>query len=246
MKKHHKDIDNENTTEYNTVKKSTAFSNVRRIIFLFSGLFFTGIGCAIFYHVGSEGVISGLLPLILGFFSIKEVFFPYNKKEKGGLFGKPGTFSRKANVGCLVITIICICFIIYVYYSSSKVFRDRGYISLAQQNLVQVFRACEKYWEANPSGNCSLPTSDEVLTKVGLYPAEVDVSIKNGQKDGFVAIAKHHKNDKILQIDYRGNIYIQALDCLLDINTVSVGLSNEELKEECRKHKKSEDKKLSQ
>ena len=80
MKKNHKNKDNENTMEYDNENESTKYSKVRQIIFLFSGLFFIGIGCFIFFSV-RKPVGFFLLPLALGLFSIKEVFFPYNKKK---------------------------------------------------------------------------------------------------------------------------------------------------------------------
>ena len=177
MKKQNKDIDNENTTEYNTVNKSTVFSKIRRIIFLFSGLFFIGIGCSIIYRVGSEALIAALLPLILGFFSIKEVFSPYNKKKKGGLLGKPGTFSRKANVGCLVILIPSICLFVWVGYTNWKAMQLRAIRALAKDNLRKVLSSCEGYWKNNPTNDCSLPTSKKEQSDWGLNPDMVEILI---------------------------------------------------------------------
>ena len=207
MKKHHKDIDNENTKGDSTVNKSTAFSNVRRIIFLFSGLFFIGIGCSVIYNVGSEALIAGLLPLILGFFLIKEVFSPYNKKEKGGLLGKPGTVSRKANVGCLVILIPSICLFIWVGYTNMKAMRLRAHNALVHTNLRSVLTACEKYWETNPTSDCTLPASKQGQLDWGLTPDKVEISIINSKKNSFIATAKHFESDKIFQMDNNGNFY---------------------------------------
>ena len=200
-----KDIDNENTTEKDTANKTTAFSNVRRIIFLFFGLFFIGIGCSIIYNVGSEALIAGLLPLILGFVLIKEVFAP-NKKKKVGLLGKPGTFSRKANVGCLIILVPSICIFIWVGYANWKAMRLREIKALATSNLFSVLTACEEYWTNNPAGICGLPTSRNEQLDWGLTPDKVEILVINGHEGSFKATAKHYESDSIFQIDNKGNI----------------------------------------
>ena len=204
-----KDIDNGNATENDTANKSTAFSNARRIIFLFFGLFFIGIGCSIIYNVGTEALIAGLLPLILGFILIKEVFAP-NKKKKVGLLGKPGTFSRKANVGCLIILIPSICIFIWVGYANWKAMRLREIKALATSNLFSVLTACEEYWINNPAGICSLPTSRNEQLDWGLTPDKVEILVINGHEGSFKATAKHCESDTIFQIDNKGNVDING------------------------------------
>ena len=115
MEKHHNNIDNKNYTEHNKVNESTAHSKVRRLLFLFFGLFLTGICCAIFYYAGLEALILGLLPLILGFFSLKEAFYPHKR-----LLGKPGTLSRMANVGCLTIIYVLSNRGVHFYFTTSE------------------------------------------------------------------------------------------------------------------------------
>ena len=77
---------------------------------------------------------------------------PKNKTDshdvkKGGLLGKPGTFSRKVNVGCLIIIILLIIFIIM--YSMP------GFIAFRQQKRVDrigegIRTALEAYADNHP------------------------------------------------------------------------------------------------
>ena len=206
MKKHHNNIDNENAMEYNKVNESTAYSNVRRIIFLFSGLFFIGIGCAIFYYVGSEGLIAGLLPLILGFFLIKEVFFPYNKKEKGGLLGKPGTFSRKANVGCLTIICVLLLLLGLIYGPSLISYKSRGYDSEAKADIKNAYTASQAYFTAYPTGTVSLSK----LTSYGyVQSSKVTLTVLSGSQSNLRITSFHTKGTKTYTIDSDGNISSQ-------------------------------------
>lgn len=162
-------------------------------------------------------------------------------RKKGGFLGKPGTFSRKVNVGLLVIIIPLFCFSVWVFHNTNKSMQLREIKVLAEKNLRSVLTSCERYWENNPTNPCSLPTSRQQQLDWGLNPSKVEVAIINGQKDRLIATAKHYESDKIFQIDNNGNTYIKINDCLLKSSFEWIEVSNEELEKECEKQKLMEE-----
>ena len=163
-----------------------------------------------------------------------------HNSKKGGLLGKPGTFSRVANMGCLIIIIPLFCIAVWMFHNTNKSMRLKEIRDLAEDNLRSVLTSCERYWENNPTNPCSLPTSRQQQLDWGLNPSKVEVAIINGQKDSFMATAKHYEIDKIFQIDSNGNIYIKVNDCLLKSSSEWLEVSNEELEKECEKQKLAE------
>ncbi|MCK4792989.1 MAG: hypothetical protein KAV87_55175, partial [Desulfobacteraceae bacterium] len=157
--------------------------------------------------------------------------------KKGYFLGKPGTFSRTANVGCLIIIIPLFCFAVWVFHNANKSMRLREIRVLAEENLRSVLTSRERYWENNPTNPCSLPTSRQQQLDWGLNPSKVEVAIINGQKGSFIATAKHYGSNKIFQIDNNGNTYIKVNDCLLKSRFEWFEVSNEELEKECEKQK---------
>ena len=121
--------------------------------------------------------------------------------KKGGFLGKPGTFSRKVNVGLLVIIIPLFCYSVWVFHNTNKSMRLREIKVLTEKNLRSVLTFCERHWENNPETACSLPKSRQQQLYIGLNPSKIEVTIINGKKDSFLAKAKHYESDKIFQID---------------------------------------------
>lgn len=206
MKKQDNVLGDENTAEHIPADEPPTFFKVRRIIFLCFGLSFIGIGGLVVYNVGWGAFIAALLPLILGFFCIVEVFSPYEKNKKGGLLGRPGTFSRKANVGCLVILIPSICIFIWIGYANYSAMRNREIEDVTRANLHSVITACYNYWTNDPAGICRLPASTKEQLAWGLNPEQVEIHIIDGRERSFKATAKHHESDTIFQIDNKGDI----------------------------------------
>ncbi len=161
--------------------------------------------------------------------------------KKGGLLGKPGTFSRKANVGCLLIIIPFFIVVGWSGYNTTMSMRLRAKCNIVENDLRSVLTACEKYWETNPKNDCSLPASKQEQLDLGLNSDTVKVSIVNGKKGRFIATAKHYQIDKIFQIDNSGDIYIKVNDCLLKNRTEWIEASNEEIEEKCKKQKLAEE-----
>jgi hypothetical protein len=157
--------------------------------------------------------------------------------KKGGFLGKPETFSRTANVGCLIIIIPLFCIAVWMFHNTNKSMRLRESKVLAEKNLRSVLTFCERGWENNPESACFLPKSRQQQRYLGLNPSKVEVAIINGQNDRFIATAKHFESDKIFQIDNNGNTYIKINDCLLKSSFEWIEVSNEELEKECEKQK---------
>ena len=160
--------------------------------------------------------------------------------KRKGFLGKPGTFSRKANIGCLVIMIPVCCFVLWMFHDTNKSMRLRANKSLVEKNLHMVLTFCEKLWKDNPTASCSLPDSRQRQLDWGLDPEKVDVTIIDGHKENFIATAKHYKIDNIFQIDHNGNTYIKVKDCLLKSSIEWLEVSNEKLEEACKQQKSAE------
>jgi hypothetical protein len=163
-------------------------------------------------------------------------------RKNGGFLGKPGTFSRKLNIGCLVIIVPLFCFAAWMFYNANKSLRLRENISLMENNLRSILTSCQKYWENNPTGSCSLPPSRQQQLDWGLDPSKVEITIINGQKDSFITIAKQYENDIIFQIDNNGDTYIKVNDCLLQNRSEWLKGSIEDLEKACKKQKLAEEK----
>ena len=164
---------------------------------------------------------------------------PDRTQKKKGFFGAPGTFSRKANIGCLVLVLAFIGFLFFTRYPSYLGYRQAAIVSMPIQSLSAVMKYCDEYWQKNPAGVCTLAKAEGKLKQMGLYTDQVILVILNGRKNQFLVTAKHKKGDKLFLLDHSGTVYLKIKDCLLDVNKVSPRLSIQELEQECVKRKAS-------
>ncbi len=80
--------------------------------------------------------------------------------KKGGLLGKPGTFSRKANVGCLIILPFVILMYVSIYLPGFIAYRKKTLCNQAESDANDVAIALADYFD--DFNHTATPTFDQL------------------------------------------------------------------------------------
>lgn len=155
------------------------------------------------------------------------------KKNRGGLLGKPGTISRKLNLGCLIFLVPFLCLAVWSARQQLRTMEIHKSQIRVTQALNRVFTGCTAFWETHPGGICTLPGTDEALKQWGLRRDDQTLVIADGSKTNFMATARCEDPDRLFRMDHLGTIYQQVGDCLLEDRLEFLTMSDRAFREEC-------------
>lgn len=101
----------------------------------------------------------------------------------------------------LAVAVVIIAF--FVYLPSYSAYRTRGYNLTAKNDLRNLYKAADTYFQKNPDGAFDMQSAGQY----GFKPAsDVKLEIQRGQRMNFSATASHSKGTEIYTINNKGEV----------------------------------------
>lgn len=136
-----------------------------------------------------------------------------------------------------VVTVVAVVVVVIIIWAT--LIKDDGKVPSGKiaPNVIgvldQVYLGCTVYW-FNKGGHllCGQDLADKMHDSKN---SDIKVTVTNGMRKDFSAIAKHIENPMVFRVDDDGEIFIKAKECETNVNSLVVSEINlEELESQCK------------
>ena len=140
---------------------------------------------------------------------------------------------KKKSSSTTLAIVVAVVILIWAVFPKEE---NKGDSSVAVPAIVgildQIYMGCSVYWYQKGSQNlCTQEIADSLFSSKGNV---IKATVVNGEANNFIATSKHNANRIVLFVDSRGDIFIKAKGCEVNIDSLDTAEVNlEELEAQC-------------